>query len=104
MDQIKNLFGYDSDGDLVIDSGIGYALDRQLTAWVQTGGIIATKNRNLDTQIQSSETKIKRLETQLAAKEANLKDKYGKMEGTLNSLNSQSNTISNFANSGRNNN
>lgn len=104
LDQIKNLFGYDSDGDLVIDSGIGYALDRQLTAWVQTGGIIATKNRNLDTQIQSSETKIKRLETQLAAKEANLKDKYGKMEGTLNSLNSQSNTISNFANSGRNNN
>lgn len=104
LDQIKNLFGYDSDGDLIIDSGIGYALDRQLTAWVQTGGIIATKNRNLDTQIQSSENKIKRLETQLASKEANLRDKYGKMEGTLNSLNSQSNTISNFANSGRNSN
>lgn len=104
LDQIKNLFGYDSDGDLIIDSGIGYALDRQLTAWVQSGGIIATKNRNLDTQIKSSESKIKRLETQLASKEANLRDKYGKMEGTLNSLNSQSNTISNFANSGRNNN
>lgn len=101
LDQIKNLFGYDSDGDLIIDSGIGYALDRQLTAWVQTGGIIATKNTNLDTQIKSSESKIKRLETQLASKEANLRDKYGKMEGTLNSLNAQSNTLSNFANNGK---
>lgn len=101
LDQIKNLFGYDSDGDLIIDSGIGYSLDRQLTAWVQTGGIIATKNSNLDTQIKSSESKIKRLETQLASKEANLRDKYGKMEGTLNSLNAQSNTISNFANNGK---
>ena len=101
LDQIKNLFGYDSDGDLVIDSGIGYALDRQLTAWVQSGGIIATKNRNLDTQIKTSESKIKRLETQIASKEASLRSKYGQMEGTLNSLNAQSSTISNFANSGK---
>lgn len=101
LDQIKNLFGYDSDGDLIIDSGIGYALDRQLTAWVQSGGIIATKNRNLDTQIKSSESKIKKLETQLASKEADLRSKYGQMEGTLNSLNAQSNTISSFANNGK---
>lgn len=101
LDQIKNIFGYDSDGDLIVDSGIGYALDRQLTAWVQSGGIISNKNATLSGRIKSSETKIASLERQLETKEAQLRSKYGQMEGTLNSLNSQSNTISNFANSGR---
>lgn len=101
LDQIKNLFGYDSDGDLIIDSGIGYSLDRQLTAWVQNGGIISNKNSVLANRIKSSETKIASLERQLDTKEAQLRRKYGQMEGTLNSLNSQSSTISNFANSGK---
>ncbi|MBQ0051735.1 MAG: flagellar filament capping protein FliD [Treponema sp.] len=101
LDEIKNLFGYDSDGDLIIDSGIGYALDKQLSSWVQSGGIIANKNRTLDSRIKQSETTIRKLETQIASKEMQLRSKYGQMEGTLNSLNAQSNSISNFANSGK---
>lgn len=98
LDQIKNLFGYDSDGDLIIDSGIGFALDKQLTSWVRSGGIIANKNNTLNSRIKNSETNIKKLEAQIAQKEAQLKNKYGQMEGTLNSLNAQANTLSNFAN------
>ena len=101
MDEIKNLFGYDSNGDLVIDSGIGFAIDRQLTSWTQSGGIIASKNSGIDTKIKASESNIKRLEGQLAAKEAQLRNKYGQMEGTLNNLNAQSTSITNFANGGR---
>ncbi|MBQ9622145.1 MAG: flagellar filament capping protein FliD, partial [Treponema sp.] len=101
IDEIKNLFGYDSDGDLVVDSGIGYAIDKQLTSWVQSGGIIASKNSGIDTKIKASEANIRRLEGQLSSKEAKLRNKYGQMEGTLNNLNSQSNTIQNFANGGR---
>ncbi|WP_147614857.1 flagellar filament capping protein FliD [Treponema pectinovorum] len=101
LDSIKNLFGYDSDGDLIVDSGIGFALDKQLTAWVQSGGIISNKTATLNGRIKSSETKIASLERQLETKEAQLRTKYGQMEGTLNSLNSQSSTISNFANNGR---
>lgn len=99
LDQIKNIFGYDSDGDLIIDSGIGYALDKQLTSWVQSGGIIATKNSGLDTKIKASENNIRKFESQLAGKESQLRNKYGQMEGTLNNLNAQANSISNFANS-----
>lgn len=101
MDEIKNLFGYDMDGDLVIDSGIGYAIDKQLTSWVQSGGIIASKNSGIDTKIKASEANIRRLESQLASKETQLRNKYGQMEGTLNNLNAQSTTITNFANGGR---
>jgi flagellar hook-associated protein 2 len=98
LDQIKSLFGFDSDGDLIIDNGIGYKLDKQLTAWVQSGGLISTKTSTLDRSIKSSNEKIAKLETQLDEKEAELKSKYASMEGTLNSLESQSSSISNFSN------
>ncbi|QTQ14187.1 flagellar filament capping protein FliD [Treponema parvum] len=99
LESIKSIFGYDTDGDLIVDSGIGYALDRQLTAYVQSGGILANKTSSLDRQIKSSETKIARLETQLNAKESELKQKYGQMESSLNSLENQQRSISNFSNS-----
>ena len=58
LNQIKNIFGYDSDGDLIIDDGIGYKIDRQLTSWVQSGGIISSKTNSLETQIKNSNSKI----------------------------------------------
>jgi len=91
------MFGSDSDGDLIVDTGIGYRLDKELTAYVQTGGIIALKTSNIDTKIKSSESKIAKLETQLDDKEQELKQKYASMEGSLNSLESQQSTISNFS-------
>ncbi len=103
LDDVRNMFGYDSDGDLIIDSGIGYKLDKQLTAYVQSGGVFAMKTSSLDARIKSSEQKIARLETQMDDKEAELRTKYGQMEGALNSLESQQNTIKNFSNSGNNN-
>ena len=99
LDAIKVLFGFDTDGDLVIDSGIGYRLDRQITAYVQSGGIFANKNSTLDKQIKASEQKIAKLETQLNQKESELRQKYGQMESSLNSLENQQNSISNFSNS-----
>lgn len=103
LDDVRNMFGYDSDSDLIIDSGIGYKLDKQLTAYVQSGGVFAMKTSSLDARIKSSEQKIARLETQMDDKEAELRTKYGQMEGALNSLESQQNTIKNFSNSGNNN-
>ncbi len=100
---IRTLFGYDSDGDMIIDEGIAYRLDKQASSWTQAGGIISTKIASLDTQIKSSNTKISKLQSQLAAKESELKSKYATMEGTLNSLEKQSNTMTNFANSNNRN-
>ena len=61
MDEIKNLFGYDKDGDLVIDSGIGYSIDKQLTSWTQSGGIIANKNSGIDTKIKQRDSAQKQI-------------------------------------------
>lgn len=93
--EVKNIFGYDTDGDLAIDSGIAYQLDQRLQSFVQSGGILSTKISGLDTRIASSETQIEKLETQIEAKEQELKKKYSQMESTLNSLESQSQSINN---------
>ena len=97
LNDIKQMFGYDSDGDLIVDSGIAYALDKQIGAYTQTGGILALKTSNLDSRIKSSEQKISKLESQMDDKEASLRQKYSSMEGSLNSLESQQNAISNFS-------
>lgn len=96
LDDIKRLFGFDSDGDLIVDSGIAYQLDKQLSAYTQTGGILAMKTSSLDSKIKSSEQRISKLESQMNDKEAELRRKFSSMEGSLNSLESQQNSISNF--------
>lgn len=98
ISDIKNLFGYDSDGDLIIDTGIAFLMEKHLQAYVQTGGILATKTRNLDTKISNSEKTISRLETQLEVKEQEYRTKFGNMESTLSNLESQSDSITNFNN------
>lgn len=96
MGEVKNLFGNDTDGDLVIDSGVGQALDANLTPYVQTGGIFPMRTQGLGTRITDTQKKITLLDQQLERKHDDLKAKYGQMEGTLNNLQNQSSAISNF--------
>ena len=96
INEIKDLFGYDTDGDLIIDDGIAFRLDKQITAYTQTGGILALKTSTLDSKIKSSETRITKLEDQMDKKEAELRQKYSTMQGSLSNLENQQNTINNF--------
>lgn len=104
LDDIRQLFGFDSDGDLIVDSGIAYKLDKQISAYTQTGGILSLKTSTLDSKIKSSETRITKLESQMDEKEAQLRQKYSQMEGSLNSLESQQTTINNFTRQNQRNN
>ena len=96
MPAIKALFGYDTDKDLVIDSGIGHAIDSQIGPYVQTGGIFSTRTSGLSTRITSTERRITQLDQKLEQKESDLRRKYGQMEGALRGLEQQSDAITNF--------
>ena len=100
-DWIKELFGYDTDGDLIIDSGAAYALDKVLKPYVTVGGLINTRISTLDGQISRKKTEISNYEEHLKEYEADLKYKYGKMEGALEALQKNSQALENL---GRNNN
>ncbi len=99
---VKDLFGYDSDGDLVPDSGVGVSMDTFLRPYVQTGGIISMKLSTLDTQISSTNRRIESYNQYLNRYEQDLKRKYGAMESTLNSLEKSSSALERFNNSNQN--
>ena len=96
FETVRRLFGYDTDGDLLVDSGAAFGLDSLFRPYVETGGILATKSRTFDTQIASQQSRIETLDRQLVAKEAELRRKYGMMEGALQGMERSSQDISNF--------
>ncbi|MDR1418854.1 MAG: flagellar filament capping protein FliD [Treponema sp.] len=94
---IKQLFGNDTDGDLVADSGVGYTLETLTKPYVETGGIISLKTGTIDSRIGQDRRRIETMERQLAAKEAELKVQYGRMEAAYNRMEQMSTSFDNFS-------
>ena len=95
-DWVKQLFGYDSDSDLTVDTGVAYQVDTYLRAYVETGGIVANRTATLDNSIARKEREIERYNEHLEDYEAELRRKFGTMEGALNTLEESSRAIENF--------
>lgn len=98
-DAIRELFGNDTDGDLVVNSGVAWSLETLLRPYVQTGGILPNRVAGTDTLIARSTREIGDYEKRLVAKEAELKRKYGLMESALSTLEQNSQTLKNFTTS-----
>ncbi len=96
FDAVRDSFGFDTDKDLIIDSGAGFSLDALIKPYVETGGILTGKTRTLDTVITREKRKIEELTVQLASKEQELKRKYGQMEGAMGQLESSASAWDNF--------
>jgi flagellar hook-associated protein 2 len=95
-DWVKQLFGYDSDNDLTVDSGAAYQIDNYLKAYVETGGVVAMRMSGLDSSIARKEREIERYEEHLTDYEAELRRKFGTMEGALENLEKSSKAIENL--------
>jgi len=93
MAAVKQLFGMDSDGDLIMESGIGVQLDTYLKAFTQSGGILAMKNDRLENQIDEKNEDIDEFKVYLEDYEQDLKEEYGNMEGMLNQLENSSSAL-----------
>ena len=96
IDAVKDLFGKDTTGDLVINSGVAQAIDSYLTPYTQTGGFVSNRISRIDAQIDSTKDDISDYEKHLEDYEADLKRQYGTMEATLNELESSSRGLDNF--------
>jgi flagellar hook-associated protein 2 len=90
---IQQLFGSDTDGDLIIDSGVAHALDTLTKPYVETGGIVSLKTGTLDSKIDQEQRRIATLDRQLEAKEATLKKQYGQIEGAFTRMERMSNSL-----------
>ena len=101
IEDVRYLFGYDTDNDVVIDDGVAFQVFKQIDPYVQRGGIFSTRTNGLTAQIKTSKDKIARYDKELEKKEQELRQKYGNMDGSLRSLQKQSDMINNFSRQNR---
>lgn len=99
---VKDLFGNDTNGDLIVDQGAAYKIDQLVTPYVQTGGIIAIRTGGLDTQISQTTKEIDSENERLSQREAQLKQQYAQMQGTVDQLQKDSKALAGFSNQGQN--
>ena len=96
MEAVTELFGMDTNGDLVIDSGVAKSMDDLITPYTRTGGLSDLRVTRLDDQIEDAKEDIQDYEKHLVDYEAKLKREYGNMEGMLNRLENSSKELNNF--------
>jgi flagellar hook-associated protein 2 len=94
---IRQLFGSDSNGDLIVDTGLAYSIETLSKPFVDTGGIITLKTGTIDSRISQDRRRIDTMERQLAAKESELKLQYGRMEGAYARMEQMSTSLENFS-------
>ena len=99
---VKDLFGLDTDGDLIIDNGAAYKTQEFMRPYTGTNGIISYRMTSLDSRIDRTEKDISSYELKLEDKEAELKTKYAVMEGNINAMQQSSNSLNNLNNNNNN--
>ena len=93
---IRQLFGSDTTGDLIVDSGVAFNLDTLSRPFVETGGIISLKTGGIDSKITQDKRRIETMDQQLARKEAELKIQYSRMESAYARMEQMSTSLDNF--------
>lgn len=100
---VKELFGKDTNNDLVADSGAAYAMDKYINVYTKVGGVIASRLASIKGRVSRLDNDILAMKSDLDRKEQDLKVKYGKMEGALQNLQDSSKSLDNFSKRNSNN-
>jgi len=103
LPSVKQLFGSDTTGDMIIDSGVAFNLDSLSKPFVEIGGIISLKTNTLDSRISQDRKRIDTMDRQLAAKEAELKAQYSRMESAFARMEQMTSSLENFSRQNSNN-
>lgn len=102
IEGVKNLFGFDTNDDFIIDTGVAKVIDDILKPYTRSGGTIATRISTIDSKIKRQDKQITDYKDDLISYEDTIRRKYGQMDATINSLNSSMTAIENLMNSGDN--
>jgi flagellar capping protein FliD len=100
---IQQLFGQDTDGDLIVDSGIAYMFETLSRPYTEIGGIITLKTNTIDARISQEQRRIDTLDRQLAARETSLKLQYSQMEEAYSRMEQMTSSLEQFSQQNNNN-
>lgn len=82
---IRDLFGFDTDGDGVINAGAAFEVFNYVRGFTQTGGIVAVRTQGLDRRISDASDQIDRDSERLDRREAQLRREFAQMEASMDS-------------------
>ena len=74
---VKELFGLDTNGDLVVDAGVGYEVDALARMYVERGGAFSGRIGTLDRRISEEQTQIVNYQTKLVQDEQDYRNRFG---------------------------
>lgn len=100
---LRELFGRDSDGDGTIDSGAAYEVKQYVQAYTRTGGLLANRDRTIDSSIERAETEISRQNERIDRREEQLRREFGEMERAVEESESIRGRLEGLQNQGRQN-
>jgi flagellar hook-associated protein 2 len=94
---IKQLFGYDTNGDLAVDSGVGYEIDTLLKLYTSNStGYYDLKQKMADSQIEQKKKDIDKYKVTMSDEEKKLKEQFFKMEDAAKKLDDANKQINNM--------
>lgn len=96
FEAVRQLFGRDTDGDLVVDSGAAFQVNALVRPYVQVGGVIATRTSTIDSMISRTEDDIETYNERLDRYEQELRSEFGQMEGALNQMEENQRALQNL--------
>jgi len=103
LQAVKQLFGSDTSGDMLVDTGVAFNLDSISRPFHETGGIITLKTNTIDSRLSQDRRRIESMDRQLAAKEAELKVQYARMESAYARMEQMTSSLENFSRQNSNN-
>lgn len=92
----KELFGWDTDADQVVDSGAAFEVERYIAPYVQIGGIIASRTQGIDARIARTEDDMDRMNDRLERREQRLRTEFGQMQSAVDSMDEATRALDNL--------
>jgi flagellar hook-associated protein 2 len=93
---MKELFGWDTDGDQVVDSGAAFEIERYVAPYVQIGGIVASRTQGIDSRIARTENDMDRMNDRLDRREQQLRTEFGQMQSAIDSMDESTRALDNL--------
>jgi flagellar capping protein FliD len=100
---IKQLFGSDTNNDMVTDNGVAYVLDTTLKGYTDSrNGIVAYHIKNTDTRIKNQEKEIDEWNEHIDDYRRKLEIDFTRMQQSLNELEQNQKRLDNMSNQFKN--
>jgi len=93
---VRELFGSDSSGNRLVDTGIAFNVDAITWEHSRTAGIFSLKTDTLNANITQETRRIQSLNNQLAQREADLRRQYSQMEDAFGRMEQMSTSLDRF--------